>query len=100
VGTVRFAHPCYSKIDYRVPVPKGMLSRERPSAAERLAIGIEPTLSSLLLPYSVIVVSGFIGNFWSRMVKPEFFLMTAAIAAVGSAIIFVCRWPLRGALKD
>jgi POT family proton-dependent oligopeptide transporter len=45
-------------------------------------------------------LAGYIGSFWSRMEKPEFFLMVAAIAALAGAIIFACRWPLRGALGE
>ncbi len=44
-------------------------------------------------------LAGYIGSFWSRMSKPEFFLMTAAIAAFAGAIILACRWPLRAALR-
>ena len=44
-------------------------------------------------------LAGWIGSFWSRMEKPEFFLLVAAIAAVAGAIIFACRWLLRGMLK-
>jgi proton-dependent oligopeptide transporter, POT family len=45
-------------------------------------------------------LAGFIGSFWSRMEKPEFFLMIAAIAAVAGAMIFTCRWPLRGVVRE
>jgi POT family proton-dependent oligopeptide transporter len=45
-------------------------------------------------------LAGYIGSFWSRMSKPEFFLMTAAIAACAGAMIFACHRPLRGALRD
>ena len=45
-------------------------------------------------------LAGFIGSYWSRMEKPEFFLMIASIAALAGVIIFACRWPLRGALGD
>ncbi len=45
-------------------------------------------------------LAGWIGSFWSRMEKPEFFLMVAAIAALAGVVIFACRWPLRGALRD
>jgi POT family proton-dependent oligopeptide transporter len=45
-------------------------------------------------------LSGWLGTFWSRMEKPHFFLMIAAIGAVASLMIFICRWPLRGALRD
>jgi proton-dependent oligopeptide transporter, POT family len=41
-------------------------------------------------------LAGFIGSYWSRMEKPEFFLLVAAIAALAGAIIFACRRPLRG----
>ena len=45
-------------------------------------------------------LAGWLGSFWSRMEKPEFFLMIAAISALAGAIIFACRWLLRGALPD
>jgi len=45
-------------------------------------------------------LAGYIGSFWSRMEKPEFFLMIAAIVAVAGVIIFACRWLLRGALPE
>jgi proton-dependent oligopeptide transporter, POT family len=43
-------------------------------------------------------LAGWLGSFWSRMDKPEFFLMIAAIAACAGAAIFAFRWFLRGAL--
>ena len=45
-------------------------------------------------------LAGWLGSFWSRMQKPEFFLMIATIGAVAAAMIFVCRWPLRGAVQE
>jgi POT family proton-dependent oligopeptide transporter len=45
-------------------------------------------------------LSGWLGSFWSRMPKPEFFLMIAAIAALAGVAIWLCRWPLRGALRE
>ncbi len=45
-------------------------------------------------------LSGWLGSFWSSMEQPHFFLMIAAIAALASLVIFICRWPLRGALND
>jgi proton-dependent oligopeptide transporter, POT family len=45
-------------------------------------------------------LAGWLGSFWSRMEKPEFFLMIAAIAALAGATIFTCRKLLRGALPD
>jgi POT family proton-dependent oligopeptide transporter len=45
-------------------------------------------------------LAGWLGSFWSRTEKPEFFLMIAAIAALAGAMIFGCRWLLRGALPE
>jgi proton-dependent oligopeptide transporter, POT family len=45
-------------------------------------------------------LAGYIGSFWSRMAKPEFFLMIAGIGALAGVMIFACRRPLRGALNE
>jgi POT family proton-dependent oligopeptide transporter len=45
-------------------------------------------------------LAGFLGSFWSRMQPVQFFLMIASIAALAGVLIFLCRWPLRGALRD
>jgi POT family proton-dependent oligopeptide transporter len=45
-------------------------------------------------------LAGWIGSFWSRMVKPEFFLLVAVIAALAGVAIFACRWLLHGMLSE
>jgi POT family proton-dependent oligopeptide transporter len=45
-------------------------------------------------------LAGWIGSFWNRMEKPDFFLAVAAIAAGAGAIIFASRRPLRGVLRE
>ena len=45
-------------------------------------------------------LAGCLGSFWSRMEKPEFFLLIAAIAAIAGAAIFAGRWPLGGILRE
>jgi POT family proton-dependent oligopeptide transporter len=45
-------------------------------------------------------LAGWLGSFWSRMAKPDFFLMIASIGAIAAAMIFVCRWPLREAVRE
>jgi POT family proton-dependent oligopeptide transporter len=45
-------------------------------------------------------LAGFLGSFWSSMQPVQFFLMIAAIAALAGVLIFLCRWPLHGALKE
>ena len=45
-------------------------------------------------------LAGWLGSFWSRMEKPVFFLMIAAIAALAGATIFASRWALAGVLRE
>jgi proton-dependent oligopeptide transporter, POT family len=45
-------------------------------------------------------LAGWLGSFWSRMEKPEFFLMIAGIGALAGLMILACRWPLRDALRE
>jgi POT family proton-dependent oligopeptide transporter len=45
-------------------------------------------------------LAGFLGSFWSRMAPTHFFLMIAVIAALAGLMIFACRWPLRGVLRE
>ena len=45
-------------------------------------------------------LAGWLGSFWSRMEKPEFFLLIAAIAALAGVAIFAARWPLGGILRE
>jgi proton-dependent oligopeptide transporter, POT family len=42
-------------------------------------------------------LSGYIGSFWSRMAKPEFFLLVAGVAAVAGVMIWGLRWVVKGA---
>jgi POT family proton-dependent oligopeptide transporter len=45
-------------------------------------------------------LAGYLGSFWSRMDKADFFLMLAAISAVAGLMIVGMHRPLRGILKD
>jgi proton-dependent oligopeptide transporter, POT family len=45
-------------------------------------------------------LAGYIGSFWSRMAKPEFFLMIAGIGALAGLMILACRWPLKRTLNE
>ena len=45
-------------------------------------------------------LAGYIGSFWSRMAKPEFFLMVAGMAAFAGVAIWACRWLLHGMLRE
>jgi len=45
-------------------------------------------------------LAGWLGSFWSAMAQPVFFLMIAAISALAGVTIFVCRWPLKEAVRE
>jgi proton-dependent oligopeptide transporter, POT family len=45
-------------------------------------------------------LAGWLGSLWSRMDKPEFFLIVATIAALAGVAIFACRWLLRGMVQE
>jgi POT family proton-dependent oligopeptide transporter len=45
-------------------------------------------------------LAGYLGSFWSRMQPEQFFLMIASVAALAGVLIFLCRWPLKGALRE
>jgi POT family proton-dependent oligopeptide transporter len=41
------------------------------------------------------ILGGFLGGFWSRMAKAEFFVMIALIAALASAVIWLMARAMR-----
>jgi len=45
-------------------------------------------------------LAGWLGSFWSRMAKPEFFLMIAGIGALAGLMIVVCHVPLKGVVNE
>jgi POT family proton-dependent oligopeptide transporter len=45
------------------------------------------------------IFAGYIGGFWDTMSKPGFFLVSAAIGAVASVIIFLFNRPLRPVIE-
>jgi POT family proton-dependent oligopeptide transporter len=45
-------------------------------------------------------LAGWLGSFWTKMEKPQFFVMIALIAAAAGAAMLVARWPLRGLFAD
>jgi membrane protein insertase Oxa1/YidC/SpoIIIJ len=38
------------------------------------------------------ILAGFLGGFWSRMAKPDFFLMIAVIPASAGAAMWAFQW--------
>jgi POT family proton-dependent oligopeptide transporter len=80
---------------YLSPVGLSLVTKVAPARILSMMMGVW-----LATSFTGGFLAGWLGSFWSRMEKPQFFLMIAAISALAGAIIFLCRWPLRGALRD
>ena len=80
---------------YLSPVGLSLVTKVAPARILSMMMGVW-----LATSFTGGFLAGWLGSFWSRMDKPHFFLMIAAISALAGVIIFLCRWPLRGALRD
>jgi proton-dependent oligopeptide transporter, POT family len=80
---------------YLSPVGLSLVTKVAPARILSMMMGVW-----LATSFTGGFLAGWLGSFWSRMEKPHFFLMIAAISAVAGVIIFLCRWPLRSALRD
>jgi len=78
---------------YLSPVGLSLVTKIAPARIVSMLMGVW-----LATSFVGNFLAGYIGSFWSRMEKPEFFLLVAAIAALAGLIIFLCRWPLRGVM--
>jgi POT family proton-dependent oligopeptide transporter len=77
---------------YLSPVGLSFVTKVAPARLISLLMGVWLSAS-----FTGGFLAGFIGSFWSRMDKPEFFLLVAAIAAVAGAMIWVSRWVVKDA---
>jgi proton-dependent oligopeptide transporter, POT family len=80
---------------YLSPVSLSLVTKVAPARILSMMMGVW-----LATSFTGGFLAGWLGSFWSRMEKPHFFLMIAAISALAGVIIFLCRWPLRDALRD
>ena len=80
---------------YLSPVGLSLVTKVAPARILSMMMGVW-----LASSFAGGFLAGWLGSFWSRMAKPEFFLMAAAIAALAGAMIVVCRWLLRGMLRE
>jgi POT family proton-dependent oligopeptide transporter len=75
---------------YLSPVGLSFVTKVAPARLISLMMGVW-----LATSFTGGFLSGYIGSFWSRMAKPEFFLLLAAVAAVAGVMILGCRWVVR-----
>ena len=76
---------------YLSPVGLSFVTKVAPARLISLMMGVW-----LATSFTGGFLSGFIGSYWSRMAKPEFFLLVAAVAAVAGVMIWVLRWVVGG----
>ena len=73
---------------YLSPIGLSLVTKLAPARSLSMMMGVW-----LATSFIGNFLAGWLGSFWSRMEKPEFFLLIAAIAALAGAAIFVARWP-------
>jgi proton-dependent oligopeptide transporter, POT family len=72
---------------YLSPVGLSFVTKVAPARLISLLMGVW-----LATSFTGGLLSGYIGTFWSRMPKPEFFLLVAGVAAAAGVMILGCRW--------
>ena len=80
---------------YLSPVGLSFVTKVAPARMLSMMMGVW-----LATSFTGGFLSGYIGGFWSRMERVEFFLMVAAIATAAGLIILACHRPLKGALGE
>ena len=76
---------------YLSPVGLSFVTKVAPARLISLMMGVW-----LATSFTGGFLSGYIGSFWSRMAKLEFFLLVAGVAALAGVMIWGCRWAVRG----
>jgi POT family proton-dependent oligopeptide transporter len=72
------------------PIGLALISKLAPARALSMLMGV---WFATTLPADIL--GGFLGGFWSRMPKAEFFVMIALVAALASAIIWLMARAMR-----
>jgi proton-dependent oligopeptide transporter, POT family len=75
---------------YLSPVGLSFVTKVAPARLISLMMGVW-----LATSFTGGFLSGYIGSFWSRIGKPEFFLLVAGVAAVAGVMIWGCRWVVK-----
>src|SRR5215469_6080627 len=75
---------------YLSPVGLSFVTKVAPARLISLMMGVWLSAS-----FTGGFLAGYIGSFWSRMGKPEFFLLVAGVAAIAGVMILGCRWVVK-----
>jgi len=80
---------------YLSPVGLSFVTKVAPARLISLMMGVW-----LATSFTGGFLSGYIGSLWSRMTKPEFFLLVAGVAAVAGVMIWGLRWVVSETVPD
>jgi POT family proton-dependent oligopeptide transporter len=80
---------------YLSPVGLSFVTKVAPARMISLMMGVW-----LATSFTGGFLSGYIGSFWSRMAKPEFFLLVAGVAALAGVMIWGLKWVVRDSRFD
>jgi proton-dependent oligopeptide transporter, POT family len=80
---------------YISPIGLSLMSKIAPARLVSMMMG-----AWLATNFPGDFMAGWLGSFWSRMDKVDFFLMIAAISALAGAAIAAFNRPLRAVIKD
>jgi len=75
---------------YLSPVGLSFVTKVAPARLISLLMGVW-----LATSFTGGFLSGYIGTFWSRLSKPDFFLLVAGVAALAGVMIWGLRWVVR-----
>ncbi len=79
---------------YLSPIGLSLVARVAPSQILSMMMGFW-----FITSFVGNTLSGYMGSFWDKMAKPEFFLIVAAIPAVASVVIWLFDRPLKPILE-
>jgi proton-dependent oligopeptide transporter, POT family len=80
---------------YLSPIGLALVAKVAPARVLSMTMGLW-----LATSFVGNVMAGWLGGFWSKMGKAEFFLMIALIAALTGLAIWACNRPLQPILKE
>jgi POT family proton-dependent oligopeptide transporter len=80
---------------YLSPIGLSLVSKVAPVRYVSLMMGVWLSTSFV----GNFFIAGYLARFWTKMAKPDFFLMIAAVATVAGIVIWLFDRPLREALR-
>jgi POT family proton-dependent oligopeptide transporter len=80
---------------YLAPIGLSLMSKSAPVRIRSMMMGLW-----FAATFPADILAGYLGGFWSSMVKTDFFLMIAAIAALGGGLIAASNHALRSVLDS